>query len=166
MGVLFLVSWIHRLLPPTHHPAKSLRAIPSAPYVPPHAYDPVLPYYPQYDDPPPYYPLYDEPLHQPRDPIERAARIQRCLRGEEQNLMATTAESIIATAAASLAPIPENQTLHVAHSTRLTEVDEPDTSIAPTSGRSHRKKSQQNLRNQRAGSSLLRSTNYCERKKR
>ncbi|KAF3513862.1 hypothetical protein F2Q69_00007840 [Brassica cretica] len=40
--------------------------VPTAPYVPPHAYDPEA-YYPQFDDPAQFFPQYDEPPQQPRD---------------------------------------------------------------------------------------------------
>ncbi|WZZ03270.1 hypothetical protein YC2023_089191 [Brassica napus] len=39
--------------------------VPTAPYVPPQAYDPAA-YYPQFDDPAPIYPQYDETPQQPR----------------------------------------------------------------------------------------------------
>ncbi|KAG2304233.1 hypothetical protein Bca52824_032884 [Brassica carinata] len=45
--------------------------IPSAPYVPPQAYDPLPPYYPQHDDPPPYYPQYMMSLYiSPEDEVD------------------------------------------------------------------------------------------------
>ncbi|KAF3576581.1 hypothetical protein DY000_02030980 [Brassica cretica] len=40
--------------------------VPTAPYVPPQAYDPEA-YYPQIDDPAQFFPQYDEPPQQPRD---------------------------------------------------------------------------------------------------
>ncbi|KAL0678557.1 hypothetical protein Bca4012_006538 [Brassica carinata] len=40
--------------------------VPTAPYVPPHAYDPEA-YYPQFDDPAQFFPQYDEPPQQSRD---------------------------------------------------------------------------------------------------
>lgn len=73
------------------------------------------------------------------DPIERAARIQRCLREEEHNLMATTAANIIATATASLTPIPENQTLqYEGDSSRRPEERDLTTDSAATPGRQRR----------------------------
>uniref|UniRef100_M4FGN9 Uncharacterized protein n=1 Tax=Brassica campestris TaxID=3711 RepID=M4FGN9_BRACM len=39
--------------------------VPTAPYVPPQAYDPAA-YYPQFDDPAPFYPQYNETPQQPR----------------------------------------------------------------------------------------------------
>lgn len=67
------------------------------------------------------------------DPVERAARQQRVIHGEEQGLMAKTAANIIAAAAANLAPIREDHTELTTYSSHVVLEENRAALQSPTS---------------------------------